>query len=100
MADDSILTRQSARPTARVRSSFHRPDKEIYLQMLAVCYRRAGRFAKALAVYELAITRFPRCTNCLKALIQLSAELGLNKSAQQRYRDRLDKILSSSPMAK
>lgn len=70
----------------------YRQDQIVWLQMLAECHRRVGQFESALKVFSLASSLHPRDTSCLKAMIQLSKELGLNYSSYQKKLDRVLKL--------
>lgn len=69
-----------------------RPDQVKWYQMLAECYRIDADYIKAMKIYKAAIDKFPNDTSCLKALIKLTHELGL-ENEKELFETKLAKIM-------
>lgn len=65
-----------------------------WYQMLAECYRQSADYARAMETYRLAVDLFPlSCGPCLRALIKLTGELGLEGEEEKNgYKLKLDKL--------
>lgn len=72
-----------------------RPDQVRWYQMLAECYRREADYENATKTYRLAADRFPHETSCLKALIKLAEELGL-EGQRKTYEEKLERLLGGA----
>ncbi|XP_058800592.1 intraflagellar transport protein 88 homolog isoform X2 [Phymastichus coffea] len=58
------------------------PDQPKWRLLVAACLRKIGQFQEAFAAYKTIHQRFPDNIECLKFLVRISNDLGLNKDAQ------------------
>lgn len=68
-----------------------RPDQVKYYLMLAECHRRAADYKEAIAVYKTTSSLFPQESSCLRSLIKLCDDLGMEEERKVNQA-KLDKI--------
>ena len=71
------------------RASLVEPQEVKWQLMIASCYRRSGNYQQSLATYKKIHLRFPDNVECLKFLVRICTDLGLNEA--QEYANKLKK---------
>lgn len=71
------------------RASIVQPNQVKWHLMIASCYRRSGNYQRALETYKHIHRKFPDNVECLKFLVRLCTDLGLNDA--QEYATKLKK---------
>ncbi|GFS10276.1 intraflagellar transport protein 88 homolog [Elysia marginata] len=71
------------------RASIVQPNQVKWHLMIASCYRRSGNYQKALETYKQIHKKFPDNVECLKFLVRLCTDLGLQDA--QEYATKLKK---------
>ncbi|KAM8857880.1 intraflagellar transport protein 88 homolog isoform 1-T1 [Synchiropus picturatus] len=71
------------------RATLIQPSQVKWQLMVASCYRRSGNYQKALETYKDVHTKFPENVECLRFLIRLGKDMGLNEV--QEYTTKLKK---------
>ncbi|KAH9525201.1 Intraflagellar transport protein 88 [Bulinus truncatus] len=71
------------------RASIVQPNQVKWHLMIASCYRRSGNYQKSLEIYKQIHRKFPDNVECLKFLVRLCTDQGLNEA--QEYASKLKK---------
>ncbi|XP_072899793.1 intraflagellar transport protein 88 homolog isoform X1 [Hemitrygon akajei] len=72
------------------RAALIQPTQVKWRLMVASCYRRSGNYQKALETYKDIHQKFPENIECLRFLVRLCTDMGLNEV--QEYATRLKKV--------
>ncbi|XP_059145083.1 intraflagellar transport protein 88 homolog isoform X2 [Physella acuta] len=64
------------------RASLVQPNQVKWHLMIASCYRRSGNYQKALETYKQIHRKFPDNVECLKFLVRLCTDLGMNEAQE------------------
>ena len=78
------------------KASHVQPTEIKWHLMTAACYRRSGQYQQALQTYQKAYKVFPDNVECLKFLVRLSNDLGLQEG--QEYLDKLRRLEKAREM--
>ncbi|XP_023259039.1 intraflagellar transport protein 88 homolog isoform X5 [Seriola lalandi dorsalis] len=72
------------------RATLIQPTQVKWQLMVASCYRRSGNYQKALETYKDIHRKFPENVECLRFLVRLCTDMGLNEV--QEYATKLKKV--------
>ncbi|XP_047198592.1 intraflagellar transport protein 88 homolog isoform X1 [Hippoglossus stenolepis] len=72
------------------RATLIQPTQVKWQLMVASCYRRSGNYQKALETYKDIHHKFPENVECLRFLVRLCTDMGLNEV--QEYATKLKKV--------
>ncbi|XP_069388957.1 intraflagellar transport protein 88 homolog isoform X1 [Paralichthys olivaceus] len=72
------------------RATLIQPTQVKWQLMVASCYRRSGNYQKALETYKDIHYKFPENVECLRFLVRLCTDMGLNEV--QEYATKLKKV--------